>query len=298
MKRKQKLHNLKPIKSKGAIMIAYYDGKFSAKEEIFISPDDRGFLLADGLYEVVRSYNGKLFCMEEHIERLNYGARELRLENTDFSSLGEIARQLLEKNNLQGDATVYLQVTRGVAARKHAFPAAQTPLTVFASASPFDAGKGAAARRDGGTAITLPDQRWARCDMKTIGLTANVLANQEAVERGVKEALFVRDGVILEGTHTNFFGVMDGCLVTAPANNYILGGITRKVTIELARELDIPVKEKPVFVKDIPQLAEAFITGTTTEIMPIISIDNAPVGDGRPGPVTIKLQEAYAKHIA
>ncbi|WDP91604.1 MAG: D-amino-acid transaminase [Desulfobacter sp.] len=279
-------------------MIAYFNGEYLEKDEITISPDDRGFLFADGLYEVIRAYRKKLFRAKDHIDRLNAGAAHLRLGVTDFSDLEGVAETLLEKNELKGDATVYFQITRGVAPRGHAFPDPSPAPTVFASAALFDPTRTVTSREDGIPVITVPDNRWARCDMKTVALTANVLANQEAVEKGAKEALFVRDGVIMEGTHSNFFAVMDGCLVTAPASNYILHGITRKVILELAAEKGLAFREGPVFRTDLDKVTEAFITGTTTEITPVVSIDGASVGTGAPGPVTRTLQDAFTDLIS
>jgi len=274
-------------------MIAYFNGEYLEKNEINISPDDRGFLFADGLYEVIRSYRGKLFRAKDHIGRLNYGAANLRMKTRDFSHLEGVAQTLLEKNELKGDATVYFQITRGVAPRGHAFPDTDPALTILATAAMFDPTKTMDARENGVPAITVPDSRWARCDMKTTALTANVLANQEAVENKAKEALFVRDGVVLEGTRSNFFAVMDDCLLTAPASHQILHGITRKVILELADSTGIQVKETPILKSELPRISEAFITGTTTEITPVISIDGAPVGTGTPGPVTRTLQDEF-----
>jgi len=150
-----------------------------------------------------------------------------------------------------------------------------------------------AARENGIPVITVTDTRWAGCDMKTTALTANVLANQAAVEKGCKEALFVRDEMVMEGTHSNFFAVENNCLVTAPASNFILHGITRKVVLELAESKGIEVKETPLLKSGLPRITEAFITGTTTEITPVTSIDGAMVGTGTPGPVTRALQDGF-----
>jgi len=274
-------------------MIAYFNGEFLEKDEITISPDDRGFLFADGLYEIIRSYHGKLFRTQDHIERLTYGATHLRMETQDFSYLEQVAQDLLEQNELKGDATIYFQVTRGVAPRSHAFPLPTPTPTIFASAALYDPVKTMDSRKNGVPVITVPDTRWARCDMKTTALTANVLANQQATEKGAKEALFVRDGVILEGTHSNFFAVVDDCLLTAPVSNFILHGITRKVILELAAPAGIALKQAPIAKSDLPRISEAFITGTTTEITPVISIDGTPVGTGTPGPITRALQDEF-----
>ncbi|MFV0436263.1 MAG: aminotransferase class IV [Desulfopila sp.] len=280
-------------------MTVYFNGQFLAKNEVRISPDDRGFLFADSLYEVIRSYRGQLFRADDHLERLRHGVRHLRLSPAGMADLTEVARQLLVNNQLDaGEATVYIQISRGAARRTHAFPAPAVPTTVYAAASPFAENAARDKQHKGIAAITLPDQRWARCDLKTTGLTANVLANQQAGDSGAGEAIFVRDGVLLEGTHTNFMAVLDDVVVTAPLSNYILGGITRKVVLELCRRLDIPVKERPVFATEAHLATEMMVVGTTTEVTPVIRLDARPVGDGNPGPLTRRLQAAFAEEIA
>lgn len=280
-------------------MIAYFNGTFLPKSDIAISPDDRGFLLADGLYEVIRSYQGNLFMPEEHIERLNYGARHLRLETTDFTYLVEVAKELLKKNGLQQqDATVYLQVTRGASKRSHCFPDKDTPLTVYATASAFNNPVIQKGMEEGVDVITLADQRWARCDLKTVALTANVLANQQAHEAGVSEAIFIRDGALLEGTHSNFMCVFDDVVVTAPATNYILNGITRQAILAICKELGISVEQRPIFTTEIEKATEAMVIGTTLEITPVVKIDEIAVGSGSPGPITTTLQKAFQTKIA
>ena len=143
------------------------------------------------------------------------------------------------------------------------------------------------------SAITVPDNRWARCDIKSISLLPNVMANQQAHEAGAFEALFVRDGVLIEGSHSNLFGVVDGTLTTYPACNYILPGITRALILEMAHELGVAVREGAMFVQDLPAISELFLSGTTTEVMPVVQLDGRPVGNGKPGPVTLRLQAAY-----
>ncbi len=274
-------------------MTAYFNGQYLPKSAITISADDRGFLFADGLYEVVRSYDGRLFKTDEHISRLNRGARYLRFPEHNFFYLKEVADKLLRKNELFADATIYFQITRGAAPRSHSFPDSATPLTVFAEAKAFDPEKGRKDRETGISVITVPDLRWARCDLKTVGLTANVLANQQAMENGAKEALFVRDGVVLEGSHSNFMAVRNNCLFTAPASNTILHGITRQVILEIACDCGVPVCQEPIFSQEIGDISEAFICGTTTEITPVTSMDGRPVGSGTSGPVTRRLQTAF-----
>jgi D-alanine transaminase len=279
-------------------MITYFNNTYLDKEHVRISPDDRGFLFADGLYEVIRSYGGRLFRMQQHIERLNYGATELRLPTTDFNYLSEVAVELLKRNNLeQSDATVYFQVTRGAAKRGHAFPEPQPQLTIYGIATAFDSQPAQEKMRVGIKAITLGDQRWSRCDMKTIGLTANILANQAAKEAGAQEAILVRDGVLLEGTHSNFMAVFGDTIVTAPTSNYILSGITRMAILELCAAQGFKLELKPIFAKDIALASEAFIVGTTVEVTPICHLDGNPVGSGEPGPIVRLLQKHLRETI-
>ncbi len=279
-------------------MIAYFNGQFMEKNQITLSPDDRGFLFGDGLYEVIRSYKGRLFLGTEHIDRLNYGARHLGLNTTDFSHLEAVGLDLIEKNQLQDkDATIYFQVTRGSALRSHPFPDPSTPLNIYGTAQAFDDTTARQKQEKGIGVITLSDNRWARCDMKTTALTANVLANQKAVENGCYEAIFVRDGVLLEGTHSNFMAVMDNTLVTAPLSNYILGGITRNHILARCKDLGIAFEERPVFERDAGRITEMMVTGTTTEVTPIVTMNGKPVGDGAPGPIARKLQQALSADI-
>ena len=152
-------------------------------------------------------------------------------------------------------------------------------------------------RASGVAVVTYPDMRWSRCDIKTVNLIPAVLAKQHAVECQAFESIFVRNGTITEGSHTNCFGVIDGELRTYPASNYILGGVTRDVVLEIARNLGIPVREHPMFMTDVPRLQEFFVTGTTTDVMPVVSFDGATIGDGKPGPITMKLYHALAAKL-
>mgnify|MGYP001076566341 CR=1 FL=1 len=273
-------------------MIVYFNGQFMPKEEVKISPDDRGFLLGDGVYEVIRSYSGRLFKVEEHIRRLARSLRELRIEGVDTEALKGIAEELIEYNELErGDAKLYVQVTRGVAPRRHSFPDGETSPTVYATASAFQPPRGK--WEHGVKVILVPDIRWARCDIKSVALLPNILANQQAKERGAEEAIFVRNGAITEGSHTSFCAVFDGELTTHPKSNYILAGIMRETVLDLCDELDIPVKEFPIFERDLKEADEVMILGTTSEIMPVVQVDDWQVGDGKPGPIAVRLQRAY-----
>jgi D-alanine transaminase len=275
-------------------MIVYFDGRFLPKEDVRVSPDDRGFLLADGAYEVIRSYSGRQFKVAEHLSRLERSLRELRFTGPDVQRLGAIAEMLLQLNDLdRGDAVLYIQVTRGVAPRTHAFPPPQTTPTVYLTASPF---RLSPEKWEHGVSIILvPDMRWARCDIKSVALLPNVLASQQAKEQGAEEAVFVRDGNLTEGAHTNVCGVFGGRLVTHPATHHILAGVTRRLVLDLCAELEIPVKESPMDRQALPEADELMILGTTTGIMPVVRVDDWQVGDGTPGPLTRKLQQAFRK---
>src|SRR5579862_8526235 len=265
-------------------MVVYLNGAFVDRDEATISVDDRGFVFGDGVYEVTRSRDGVLLEVDRHVRRLERSLAGLDLSFSP-ADLPSISLRLLRDNGLaRGEATVYWQITRGAAApRTHQFPPAGTPVTVYASASPFAALHDK--RATGVGTILLPDQRWARCDLKTVNLLPNVIAKQKAVAAGMHEALLQRDGVIMEGAATNFFGVIDGVIRTHPRTNYILPGITREVVLELADELNMVVREDPMFVDDIARMSECFLTGTTNDVMPVVSIDGRSIGDGRPGPI-------------
>lgn len=277
-------------------MIGYLNGEFLPKEEITISPDDRGFLFADGAYEVIRCYDGKLFKNEAHIQRLGRSLKALRIEFPEVNELTGVAEQLIEKNNLNTDqATVYFQATRGVAPRTHRFPVNPVPATIYASASPFQPHQD---ELDNGIKVILvSDTRWSRCDIKSISLLPNILAHQQARDNGAPEAIFIRDGAITEGTHSNFFGVYDGQIYTAPESNYLLPGITRQVVLDLALIMGIPVKKFPILETQLKHADEIFIAGTTVEITPVVRVDEWTVGNGKPGPITKKLQTAFYEYI-
>jgi len=273
-------------------MIAYLNGNYLPRAEIKISPDDRGFLFGDGVYEVIRAYRGKFFQAAEHLARLRRSMRELEMIEIDVEEIHHVAEELLTRNSLEkSDATVYIQVTRGVAPRKHAFPDRSTQPTIYLTASAFNAPVQKSER--GVKIILVPDTRWARCDIKSIALTPNVLANQRAVECDAEEAVFVRDGFITEGSHSNFAAVFSGELVTHPRTNHILAGVTRAATLQLARDLGIPVKEFPIQEQDLRQADEAMLLSTSNEVMPVIAVDDWHVRDGKPGSITVKLQRAF-----
>ncbi|MDP2498374.1 MAG: D-amino acid aminotransferase [Candidatus Palauibacterales bacterium] len=275
----------------------YMNGEYLPKREAAVSPDDRGFLLADGVYEVTPAYDGEFFGLDGHLERLERGLEELRI-GLDVEPLAEVHRRLLEENGLAEvpTAKVYLQVTRGAARRQHAFPEAEPEPTVYAFATEWTA-PDAAEWEEGCSAVTVPDRRWSRVDIKSIALLPNVLAQQAAHDAGAEESIFVHEGVAIEGAHANFWAVLDGTVVTHPATNRILPGITRATVLELARDRGHPVRERPVQVEELPGADEVFLTGTTTEVLPITELDGDPVSDGSPGPVSRDLFVAYREKV-
>jgi D-alanine transaminase len=278
--------------------LVFLDGRYVPRRDALVSIEDRAFLFGDGVYEVTRAVRGALVEPERHLRRLERGLSALALpySASDAAGLIDVSYRLLAECELTGgEALVYWQVTRGVAARSHQFPAAGTTPTVYASASPFTPPHDR--RGTGVSAITLPDQRWARCDLKTVNLLPNVLAKQAAVAAGAFEAILVRDGAVTEGSTTNVWGVVDGVVRTAPRTNYILPGVTREVVLELARERGVPVREEPIFAADLAQLDEIFLTGTTNDVMPVTTLDGAPVGTGRAGPVAAQLYAALAERL-
>ena len=272
-------------------MIVYLNGEFVPSRDARISPEDRGFVFGDGVYEVTRAVHGQPFEEDAHWRRLQAGLRELAIEPPlDPARIREIYLHLLRENHLEnGEATIYLQVTRGAATRAHAFPVPPAEPTVYAFATRFVIPAGP--RRAGVSAITHPDMRWSRCDIKSVNLLPNVLAKQKAVEVGSWEAVLVRDGVLIEGSSSNLFGVIGGELRTYPKSNYILPGVTRQVVLDLAGELGVPVREAPIYVSEMAQLEELFLTGTATDVQAIVRLDGWTVGGGAVGPISKALLE-------
>jgi D-alanine transaminase len=276
---------------------AYYNGKFLSKERVKISPDDRGFLFADGVYEVARWYEGFFFDMESHMARMKRSMKEIRIAWPEADSFPSIAKELIKRNKLQDKPSlVYLQVTRGAAKRVHAFPSPPVEPTVYACAWSFNPAKEKISK--GINTILRADPRWNRCDIKSISLLPNILCFQEAVETGSMECIFVKDGMMTECSHSNVFFVIDGIMYTHPECEGILSGVTRKNFIRIANEAGISVFEIPVSANRLNEISEVFVTNTSFEIAPVIKIDGKPVGSGVPGPVTKLLRERFDKETS
>lgn len=275
-------------------MIVYLNGTYLPREEAKISPEDRGFMFADAIYEVARFYRGRQYRLAEHLRRMRDGLAAVRIAQ-DPAFYPEVARRLLEENRLtDADAIVYAQVSRGVAPRAHAFPAATVRPTVFAFARAADPEPPPA----GGRAILVPDERWGRCDIKTVMLLPNVLAAQAAREAGAIDAILTRDGIAWEGTKANLFCVTGGVVRTAPNGPRILPGVTRLAALEAAARLRLPVEERPIPLEELFAADEVFLASTTMWTYPLIEVDGRKIADGKPGPVARLLkQELWQEFI-
>jgi D-alanine transaminase len=274
-------------------MILYQD-QILEKEAIHISPDDRGYYFGDGIYEVFRVYNGMLFAKEAHFQRLLRTAEAIKIQLPySIAQLeANLEALLLAEKIVEG--TVYVQITRGVAPRAHPFPATAQPV-VYGYCN--EVKRPLPTMNQGITALTIPDIRWLRCDLKTLNLLANVLAKQEAMDGGAQEAIWHREGMVTECSASNIMIVKDGVVRTHPANHLILHGVTRALVLKLAAELELTIEEEPFDLADLRSADEVFITGTTVEITPVIEIDHQPVANGLIGSITRKLQEAFERNF-
>ncbi len=276
-------------------MIVYFNGTFILHEDVKISPFDRAFLFADGVYEALRTYSGTLFRLDDHIKRLKYSLKELDLAFNDFDLIEHISYKLAEMNNIKNDYSVYLQISRGISyPRSHSYENTITP-NIFAFVKPTkDNNK---EKNEGAKVILEKDLRWLRCDIKSTSLLPAVMANQKAICSGAYEAILYRDNIITEGSHTNFFAIKNNKVFTAPLSNYILEGVTRKVVLELCKENKIDVVEQYIKITELKTFNEFFITGTTTEVTPVVQIDEWLVKDGKMGKRTHQIQELFVKAV-
>ncbi len=258
--------------------IAYLNGEFQALADVRISPLDRGFLFADGVYEVIPVYGGRLFRADEHLDRLTRSLAAVRIpEPLDRAGWKALLDGIVERNG-GGYQAVYMQVTRGAAPRDHAFPPDAVP-TVFAMSKTLNADP----RTPPLHAVVRPDIRWTRCDIKSVALLPNVLVRQEAEDAAASEAIMVRDGRVTEGSATNVFVVAGGTVRTPPKSTHILGGITRDLVIELMGAADIACREEAFPEADLRAAEEIWVTSSTKEVAPVVRLDGEAVGAGEPG---------------
>ncbi len=277
------------------LRIAYVNGRYVNHADAQIPVEDRGLQFADAVYEVWALRDGALLDVEGHFTRLARSLGELAIAPPmSMAALEAVIRETVRRNRAR-NGLVYLQITRGVAPRDHAFPHPATRPCVIVTVKPVDWAAWDARARAGAAVITTPDQRWARCDIKSTSLLPNVLAKQAAREAGAAEAWMVdAEGRVTEGSSTNAWIVdAEGRLITRDAHANILNGITRRAVMALAHERQMRVLERPFHVEEAKAAREAFITAASTLVTPVIAIDGAPVGDGRPGPVAQALRDAY-----
>lgn len=270
--------------------VGFINGKFISVEELVLPIDERGHNFGDGVYEVIRVYRGKPFLLDEHLERLANSAREIRLDLPySLEGIKGFIHEGIERSGLK-EVQVYLQVTRGIATRQHLFPHVPPSITMTfrpASSVPDEY------REKGVTAISLPDERWANCYIKSLNLLPNILAKQKAHDAGSFEAILVRDGYVTEGSSTNVFMVKNGVVVTPPLTKHILPGITRMALLGLMDSLATPYEERQFTLEELKQADEVFITSTTIEIVPVVKLDDSSIGTGVPGPITKRLAEEF-----
>jgi len=269
----------------------YLNGDYLPLSEAKVSVLDRGFLFGDGVYEVIPSYYGDLFRMQDHLDRLQDSMNRIRLQLPyDLQQWMKILTPLLDKSKNQ---YIYLQITRGVAAKRdHAFPKDAVP-TVFAMCSEIKPFEGL---ETGVKALTMEDSRWEMCNVKATTLLANVLLRQQAVEQGCAEAILHRNGYVTEGAASNLFAVIDGILMTPEKTAEILPGITRKVILELARANTFELSEEIISLEALKTASEIWITSSTREIIPVVELDSEPIGDGAPGPVFNKMNQLFQEY--
>jgi D-alanine transaminase len=275
--------------------VAYVNGRYIRHAEAGVSIDDRAFLFADGIYEVIEVFGGRLIDEDGHLQRLARSARELRLDlPVAEAALRRILRELVARNRV-ADGHLYLQVTRGAAKRDHFFPRAGTPSTLVAFAHRGDRAAAEARAQVGIKVIALPDIRWKRPDIKSTSLLPNVLAKQLARDAGAYEAWLVdSDGFVTEGSSSNAWILNgEGVLVTHPADSAILSGITRARLFQVAAARGLKIVERPFTLAEAYRASEAFISGATTIVLPVVAIDGRNIGSGAPGPVALGLRAAF-----
>ncbi|MEH6994184.1 D-amino-acid transaminase [Neobacillus drentensis] len=274
---------------------ALLNGEIIERSEAKVDVEDRGYQFGDGVYEVIRIYNGKMFTIDEHLKRFVKSADSIGI-SIPFTSLQllEMLEELLIKNKLE-TGNIYMQVTRGISPRNHLFPTGNVEPTLVAytikGVRPLDSLK------SGVKAILTEDLRWLRCDIKSLNLLGNLLAKQKASEEGCFEAIQHRGQDVTEGSSSNIFIVKDGSVITHESNNLILKGITKDVILELCTKNNIQVQERTFSLAELEEAEEVFLSSTTAEVMPIIEIDGKKIRAGVPGPINKKLQELFEKEI-
>jgi len=278
--------------------IAYVNGRYLPMRAAKVHVEDRGYQFGDGVYEVCEVRGGRLIDERRHLDRLKRSLAELRIRPPmSPAALGIVLREVIAKNRI-GYGIVYLQVTRGVARRDHAFPAPEVRPSVVVTARALNSARNEALAAAGIAVVSVPDNRWGRVDIKTIGLLPNVLARQAAIERGARDAWLVdKEGAVTEGASSNAWIVTQaGTIVTRPADDAILRGITRTVVLEAIKTLGLAVEERAFTLEEAYAAREAFVTAASQIVLPVVRIDGRPIGDGKPGPVATALRREFHRH--
>jgi D-alanine transaminase len=279
--------------------IAYVNGRYLPLRDAKVHVEDRGYQFADGVYEVCEVRGGRLIDERRHMARLQRSLDELRIRvPMSFAALGIVLREVVARNRI-GYGIVYLQITRGVARRDHAFPAPEVTPSLVVTARALSKTRNEALAAKGIAVVSVPDNRWARVDIKTIGLLPNVLARQMAVEQGARDAWFVdKDGRVTEGASTNAWIVTQaGTVVTRPAADHaILRGITRMVLFDAIKAKRLPLEERAFTLAEAYAAREAFVTAASQIVLPVVTIDGRPIGDGKPGPIATALRREFHRY--
>jgi D-alanine transaminase len=278
--------------------IAYVNGRYVPHAAASVHIEDRGYQFADGVYEVCEVRGGRLIDQRRHLERLQRSLSELRIAPPmPLNALAVVLRETVRRNRVR-DGIVYLQVTRGVAPRDHAFPPADTRPSLVVTARSLDRERGEKSAAEGIAVVTVPENRWPRVDIKSVALLPNVLAKQAARDQGAKEAWFVdADGNVTEGSSTNAWIVTPaGKVVTRPVSNAILRGITRTVLLDVLSASGLELEERPFTVEEAHAAREAFVTSASQIVMPVVSIDGRPVANGAPGLLASALRRDFHRH--
>ncbi|QDT53312.1 D-alanine aminotransferase [Caulifigura coniformis] len=279
-----------------SVTLADWNGEVMPLEDVKVSVLDRGFLFGDGIYEALRVYGGKPFLLREHMDRLKRSLKEVSID-ADVDAFEKRTLNLLAKSGIK-EGLIYQQVTRGVYPRVHKYPPKGTKPNELVWVKEFTETPFAEFRESGAAVVTVPDLRWKRCDIKSINLLGNCMAAEAAAQAGCQEALLIaEDGSIVEGSHTSAFGVKDGRVWTMPLGPNILPGITRALVLKLANRANIEVIERSLLKSELGQIDELFLTGTTSEVLPVTKVDGHGVGTGKAGPVTLRLVAEYQKEI-
>jgi len=272
----------------------YLNGEYLPLREARISPLDRGFLYSDGAYEVTPVYGGRPFRFQQHHDRLTRSLREIRMDDPlARDAWRNVYRELITRNGVaQADSYIYVQVTRGAEFGRNHAPLPDVPRTVFAFAAPWPEGR-AGWRENGLPAVTAQDTRWARCDIKSVSLLANVLLRQLAVDAGASETILLRDGQLTDSSASSVHAVIEGELRTPPNSWKLLPGTTRTVLEEVADKAGVSCRSTPVSESELRAASEIMLGAATREVQPVTSLDGKPVGSGKPGPMWRKLYDAY-----